>query len=318
MWRTLSVAVYGPATLEGRGRYRRPQLAMAAWGLLAGESAWSSLHLWRRDRSPTAVAWADTATAAAIAIAFPQALGADDEDTWHAWGASSAPAQAEVVPLVLSRLPERGAAIALLCAAPALGSVLAPGPTDWAKVARTAAATLFRGLWGSVFADIMRANVTRLDDAHTAAVSASREAALQRARARHRRYLEDRVLGVLDEVANSEHTRDPRLMRAANREAARLRTVLLPADAGHPELAELVELAAARGVDLEVVTGEVAGAFPARAVEAIGAELAAAFEDAGTGVRSVRHVVLFVDVVDGSLVATLYGDDVRREVRLGL
>lgn len=318
IWRALSVVVYGPATFEGRRRYRRPELAAAAWLLLAGESTVSSLHILRRGRNPAAAVWADTLAAAAIAAIFPLVLGSDREDPWHAWGHSIAPVQAEAVPLALARPPERLAAMAVLCAAPALGHVIHPGPTDWNHIARSAAVTLFRGLWGSLFAHFMRANVARLDVAHHEAVAASRETALQGARRRQRRYLQDRVLSVLDAIAAAERPRDPRLRRAANREAARLRSMLLPnPDDYRAELSDIVERTAANGIDLEVVAGEITAALPPQAVEAIHAEVVAAFDESGTA-DPVRHVVLFVDTVDGSLVATLRGGNVRREIRFAL
>lgn len=318
VWRWLSVAVATPATLQGRRRYRRPWLATAAWLLLTGEMAWSSVHLWRHRRNGRAAVWADTATSAAITVAFPYAMDAHEADPWHAWGVEQTNFQAEALTFTIESVPERAAAITLLATAQLLRGVLAPGDTDWSQAARAAATTMFRGLSTSLFADAVRANVARRDEAHLEAVAASRDAALQKARARHRRYLQHRSLGVLDAVAGAEHPRAPKLRAMANREAALLRAMLMPADGQLGELADVVTAAAECGVDLEVVPGAFAGAVPPHAVEALRAAVAAAFGDDRHGQGSVRRAILFVDTVDEQLVATLRGDGVRREVRLAL
>ncbi|MBX7160903.1 MAG: hypothetical protein K1X95_11485 [Acidimicrobiia bacterium] len=317
MWRVVAVLVYAPATFEGRRRYRRPGLAAAALLLLAGETTWSALRLWRRRGDPRRIAWLDTATTATIAVAFPAAVGPDTTNAWHAWGATNTPVQAEVVSLLLERNRDRVAAIVLLSAAPVLGSLLCPDRTHSSQATRTAVVTLFRGLWGSLYSDFMRANVARLDEAHVDAVATSKVAAHQRARARHRRYLQDSALGVLDSVSRSQHPRDPDLRRAAVREAARLRTMLMPADS-HPELSEIVEVVAGHGVDVEIVPGRLPRPVPHHTVAALSAELVAALADRGSDDTTVRNLVLFVDTVDNHLVATLHGDAARREIRLEL
>lgn len=318
VWRWLSVLISTPATIEGRRRYRRPGLATAACLLLAGETAWSSVQLLRGRRRPGAVVWADTAAAAAIAVAFPHAVDAGGADPWHAWGIEQANYHAEAVPFVLESIQERTAAIVLLALAQALGRVLTPGGADWGEATRMATTTLLRGLSTSLFTDVVRSNVARRDEAHAEAVNAARDAALQQSRARHRRYLQHRSLRVLDAVANAEHPRSAALRREANREAASLRSMLMPADGQNAGLTGVATEAAVHGVDLEIVSGDITGAVPAHAVEAIRAEVVATFGGTGPDEAPARRAVLFVDTVGGALVATLRAAGVRRQVRVPL
>ncbi|MBX7160905.1 MAG: hypothetical protein K1X95_11495 [Acidimicrobiia bacterium] len=319
VWRWLSVLIYGPATIETYRRYRRPALAVGAWLLLAGEMAWSSVHLSRGSRSTSMVIWVDSATAAVIAAAFPHAVASGAPEPWHAWGAEHANFQAEAVPFLVEHVPARLAAIAFLAGAPLLGCVLGPGPTDWRYMARTTATTVVRSLMTGLFADQVRANVVRLDAAHARALSATREVALQRSRTRHRHYLQHRSLRVLDAVAGAAQPRSRDLRHRASTEAARLRSMLMPADGRHAELADVVAEAAEHGVDLEVVSGEVAGVLRTHVVESIRAEVATAFRGTGGGDEdSVSRAVLFVDTVDETLVVTLRGAGVRRDLRFDL
>lgn len=317
-WRGLSVVVYGASTWETRAHFRRPRLAGAAWLLMAAEFAWSTRRLLggapRRRRSITG--WVDTAVSAALLVLFSQALQPDDSDPWRAWHVQHALAQARATPVLF---PDRGHRIAMtsaLVTSHAAGSAFAPGPTDWGQVARTGAAMAFFSASAAVFADLVLGNVRRLDEAHVAAVRATEDAALQRSRALRLRHLQDRAGLVLESIAVAGQPRAPGLRLAARREAERLRRLLLAAENDHPELAAVVDEAAERGIDLEVVSGDSGIALPPAGVEAIRAEVTAAASESAPG--TVRHLVLFVDHVDGTLVVTLRGGDVRRELRVSL
>lgn len=318
VWRGISVVVYGASTWESRARYRRPRVAALAWLLMTADIVWSTRRLLRgrHTQDASVTGWVDTAATAAIVGFLPHALEPGDADLWRGWHVSQAILHAEAIAFLLPRRSQHAAVTATLVAAHAAAQVLAPGSTDWGDVTRTGATIAFRGLWTSIFASVVRDNVKRLERAHTDAVRTAENAALQRSRSRHRRYLQGRAMTVLEAIAVAEHPRVAELRLAANREAGRLRRLLVPADGAHSELADVVDEAAARGIDLEVVYGDVPTALPHAAVDAIRAEVALTGRDASPGI--VRHVVLFVDAVADTLVVTLRGNEVRREVRITL
>ncbi|MFN8105154.1 MAG: hypothetical protein U0U69_11895 [Acidimicrobiia bacterium] len=315
-WRALSVVVYGTSTWETRAHFRRPRLAGAAWLLMAAEFAWSTRRLLgggsRHRRAVTG--WVDTAVSAALLVLFSNALEPDDGDPWRSWHIQHALAQARATPVLIPDRAHRIAMTSALIASHAAGSALTPGRTDWGDVARTGAAMAFFSVSSGFFADVLLGNGQRLDDAHVAAVRAAEDVARQHSRARHRRQLQTSAVTVLESVAAAEHPRDPGLRRAANLEAGRLRRVLLPNESDRPELAPVVDEAAEWGIDLEVVYGERDLTLAPAAVEAIRGEVAEAAQGSAAG--TIRHVVLFVDRVADTLVVTLRGSDIHRDLRL--
>lgn len=317
-WRGLSVPVYAASTWESRARFRRPRVAAAAWLLLTANTAWSTRRLLRdrRSRNTLVTGWVDTAATAVILGFFPHALEPGDADPWRGWHVSQAIIQAEATSFLFRRRAQSAVAVSALAAAYAAGQVLAPGATDWRRIAGTGAEIAFRCLWTGIFAAIVRNNVERFDDAHADAMRTAENAALERSRARQRRYLNGGVLRLLESIADAEHPRIAEFRLAANREAGRLRGLLMGADGVHAELAAVVEDAADHGIDLEVVFGDAAIALPPAAVEAIRAEVTAAAGESASG--AVNHVVLFVDRAADTLVATLRGSGIRREVRVAV
>lgn len=317
-WRGTSVLVYGSGTWESRRAYEQPSVAGGLWLLMTLESAWSTARIVRRSRVDRSTVWADTAASAALAALFPRARPDVEGDLWHDWGTAQGLYQVEAMPFVVTGWAERVALLALFCAGHVLGAAAGRGERPrWADLARPNAMLAFRMLLTGLFADFVHANVGHLDTAQAEAMDAAARDAQDRARSRHRRYLQDSALQVLEAVSAAVDPAEPTLRKAATREAARLRRLLLPeASGGSSGIDSVVEEAAASGIDVEVVLGNVPADLPDTVVEAIRTAVADACAPLGTG--EPRRVVLFVDVVDDALLATLRGSGVRHDLRLAL
>lgn len=322
LWRWLSVAVYGASTWESRRRYRRPRVAVSAWAVMAAECIWSTRRLLRdppaQARHVGTTAAVDTITSGVILCLLPYALEGGDDDIWRAWHVIQAKFQAEAAPFVVTGLPGRIGAAAFLCAALAASKALGPGRVDPHELGSEAVSMAMGTTWTSLFAGFVRANAATLDQTHADALVTARQVALQRSRTLHRRALQDEAVKILDAITNAEHPRSRGLRIAANREASRLRRLLLPADGQHLELAAVVDTALERGVDLEIVSTDPGIALPPQAVEAVRSVVIAAFGGDTPSCDRAEHAVLFVDIVDTRMSATLRGGDVLRTLRVTL
>lgn len=317
IWRGTSVVVYGPATWEARHSYRRPRLAGALWVAMSLETAWSTARVVRHGHVDRRTVWADTATSTAIAAVFPLSGPGTRNRYWEDWGVTQGSFHVEGMSFAVRGWPERAGLFALFCAGYVVGELLRPGKVSWIEAAQSGVALAFRAFLTGWLSDFVHSNVERLGRAHADTVAAAEAEALEYERARNRRYLQDRILEMLETVAAAPHPREGRIRRAAAREATGLRRLLMAEVSREGlDIASLVDTAADSGVDLEVVFGEVPDIMPVGAVDAIRDALVEAC--APLAVDGVHRVVLFVDVAGDSLLATIRGAGVRRDLRLAL
>jgi signal transduction histidine kinase len=286
-----------------RRRYDRPLLQAAALAGVVAESGWLSRRLIRaRGYDDRLGVWVDCVSAATALLISHRGMGTKGGAPWAknvAIGAAIGAASAR-------RTTDTVGTVGMLCAAAIATGLRARGRD--AHVAGLALSVNDAVSWaGTHIASRSYVNAHRRyarlrDEADALTVERAAASASEAERSRQHELLHQVTTGVLDSIAGSAEL--DRAEAAARAEAARLRYALrtggrVPRGL-HRVLAEIAEAASGRGMQVELVTAELAAVPETGATAALGAATARALDAArelGGASRAVVRAVSSDDTI---------------------
>ena len=286
-----------------RRRYDRPLLQAAALAGVVAESGWLSRRLIRaRGYDDRLGVWVDCVSAATALLISHRGMGTKGGAPWAknvAIGAAIGAASAR-------RTTDTAGTVGLLCAAAIATGLRARGRD--AHVAGLALSVNDAVSWAGThiaarsYVNAHRRYARLRDEADALTVERAAAAASEAERSRQHELLHQVTTGVLDSIADSAEL--DRAEAAARAEAARLRYALrtggrVPRGL-HRALAEIAEAASGRGMQVELVTAELAAVPGTGATAALRAATVRALDAAlelGGASRTVVRAVSSDDTV---------------------
>jgi len=287
-WQAAFAATNAMSTLGNLGRFRRTGLAALTSAASIAYTIASAVPAKRARKVTAEKAWADVGAMCLFALVSNTVTRRDDDDRWRNWPKDHLMFHVEVAGVGLRTWPQRVAAVSLMSGTLALRQ-RRRGDTARDIVAQVLTMAV-RGFVMHAFTDLTRHLARRLETADREAVAEAARLGRARIRARHHRSAHERALHGLRRIAVSADPADTALRAACAGDAARLRSVLMHEDAcpAQTALLEVVESVSARGINVELVIGDVA-AMPDSAAQDLALKMAAAMSRLPSGTRLLLH-----------------------------
>jgi len=287
-WHLADAITMTLSTLGNLRRFRRPKAAVAAAVLGVGHLVWSAYATTKTRRVTRQQAWIDTCAACLLALSTHTTTYQDDTDRWRNWPHDHLVFHSEIVGVGLLSRPERLAATSLMYATVALRNHrrgIRPQDTLAEGLTMIAKSIIMHG-----FADLTRHLARRLETADREALDEAARLGRARIRSRHHRSAHERAVRGLRRIALSADPADTALRTACAGDAAHLRSVLMHEDGcpAQTALIEVVESVSTRGINVELVIGDIR-AVPETAARTLARQVAGAMSQLPSGARLVLH-----------------------------
>jgi len=287
-WHLADAVTVTLSTLGNLRRFRRPKAAVAAAVFGVGHLVWSAYATTKARRVTREKAWIDTCVACIFALTTTTTTDRDDTDRWRNWPRDHLLFHSEIVGVGLRSWPERVAASSLMYATLGLRNHLRgirPQDTLAEGLTMVAESVVMHG-----WTDLTRHLARGLEAADREALDEAARLGRARIRGRHNRAAHERAVRGLRRIALSADPADTALRVACAGDAAHLRAVLMHEDGcpAQTALVEVVESVSARGINVELVIGDVR-AVPETAARSLARQVAGATSQLPAGARLVLH-----------------------------